>query len=208
MFILDRDLLPLEPLLFRDVAWASQRPVSGIADIAGTTLTATLQDSSFTSAGVEPGFVLVLEGAAYEVIAVHGHDEVEISQPRPTPESPALPPPPATGRPFQVITFRPQIAAAHAQLLTMLGLAEGSPGAPAITNPGELRRPEALLALSMIYGAASVLSGKGSPLAQRAAHYRRLFARERHTWRALLDLDGDGLPDATRRLNILQLVRA
>lgn len=205
MFILDRDLLPLEPLLFRDVAWASQRPVSGIADVAGTTLTATLQDSSFTSAGVEPGFVLVLEGAAFEIVAVHGHDEVEISQPRPSPQSPALPPPPATGRPFQVITFRPQIAAAHAQLLAMLGLADGSPGD--ITNPEELRRPEALLALSMIYGAASVLSGEGSPLAQRGAHYRRLFARERHARRALLDLDGDGLPDATRRLDILRLVR-
>ncbi len=47
MFALDRDLLALEPNLFRDAAWAGQRVVSGVGDVAGETLTLLTQDVDF-----------------------------------------------------------------------------------------------------------------------------------------------------------------
>ncbi|MFG0260543.1 MAG: hypothetical protein ACF8LK_09355 [Phycisphaerales bacterium JB041] len=47
MFATDRDLLVLEPSLVRDIGWVGQRLARGSGDIAGTTLTMTVQDVGF-----------------------------------------------------------------------------------------------------------------------------------------------------------------
>ena len=69
MFATDRDLLALEPNLFRDVGWVSQRLVVGTGSISGTTLTMSAQDVAFDGAGVGAGSVVVVDSAAYEVRA-------------------------------------------------------------------------------------------------------------------------------------------
>src|SRR3954470_14123560 len=69
MFASDRDLLAMEPNLFRDVGWVGQRLVSGTGGVAGTTLTLTAQDVDFEDGGVGAGCVVLVDGAPYEVLA-------------------------------------------------------------------------------------------------------------------------------------------
>lgn len=214
MFTTDRDLLALEPSLFRDLAWAGQRLVSATGAIAGTTLTISSHDVTLEAAGVGAGHVALVDGAAYEVLARLSPTTATISRLRDDPDGPALPPSPVSGKPAAVHTFRPQIAVAHGTLLAMLGLAPaGAPRAGAVTeeavmNAGELRAAESLLALSLIWSAAASLGGADSAAAARAEHYRRRFAHERSRAAARLDLDGDGVADATRRANVVQCSRA
>ena len=69
MFINDRDLLLLEPNLFRDASWAGQLLVSATGDVTGTTLTLSTFDVDFDAARVDTGYVVVVNGTAYEVIS-------------------------------------------------------------------------------------------------------------------------------------------
>lgn len=112
-----------------------------------------------------------------------------------------------------VFTFAPQIAAAHAAVLRMLGLPAAGTGLPgeadetAITNPRDLATLEALLTLSLVWSAAAAVAGSGGGAAARAEEYRRRAARERSTVAARLDVDGDGVVDAERRAGAGVLVR-
>lgn len=215
MFATDRDLLMLEPNLFRDVQWVGQRLVSGTGSISGTTLTLASQDVGLDAAGVAAGHIVVVDGAPYEVLARLSASTATISRLRDDPDGAALTPSPVTGKPVQVVTFRPQIAIVHWQVLRMLGIEpeaapQGQPGEESITNPAALRTLEALGALHLVYAAAA---GPGAGDARtsyewgRMQIYRERFAAERQCAAARIDLDGDGLPDATRRLNVVQYVR-
>ena len=90
----------------------------------------------------------------------------------------------------------------------MLGIGvDDSPGEPDITNPGAFARFEAFGALHLIWSSASASSGPDSPLGMLGEEYRRRFERERQRVAARIDLDGDGVPDATRRPNVLRFIR-
>ncbi len=214
MFASDRSLLVLEPTLFRDVVWVGQRLVGGMGDVAGTTLTLTSQDVTLEAANVEAGYVVLVGGAPYEVIERLTATTATISRIRASTGDGALPPTPVTAQAVAVVTFRPQIAMVHAQVLRLLGIEPGAtaqPGTPSessITNPEALEHIEALGAIHLILAAAAALSPPESALWARAEMYRQRFASERQRAIARLDLDGDGLADATRRLNIIQFIRA
>lgn len=213
MLATDRDLLALEPNLPRDAAWAGQRLVYGAGNIAGTTLTLTSQDVDFTAAGVAAGHVVSVGGTPYEVVAVLTATTATISRLRDDEDGPLIAPTPATGQVVEVITQRPQIALVEQQVLRMLGIEPGAEAAAgvlseaSIITPGSLRRVVCLGALHLVYSAAAALSQAGSPLWLRAEMYRRRFAEERQRASAAVDTDGDGIADATRRLNVLQLAR-
>ncbi len=214
MFATDRDLLVLEPNLFRDVAWAGQRLVSATGSISGATLTLSQFDVDLASAGVTAGHVATVDGVSYEVLTRLSPASATVSRLRAGTTDPALPPSPASGRPVTIASFRPQIALIHHQVLRMLGIepmdppALGRPTETSITNPDALARLEALGALHLILAAAAALEPPGGPLGARADLYRARFGDERQRAAARIDLDGDGLPDATRRLNVIQLMRA
>jgi hypothetical protein len=216
MFATDRDLLALEPNLFRDVGWISQRLVIGTGSVAGATLTLSAQDVTLAQAHIEPGHIVLMDGAPYEVLARPSDTTLTISRLRDDPEGDPLAPSPATGKPVVIYTFRPQIALIHAQILRMLGLepaasdVAGVPTESNITNPAALRHLECLGALYLIYTAATApdATWRTSHEFNRAQIYRDRFAAERHRTAAALDLDGDGRPDATRRLNLIQFVRS
>jgi hypothetical protein len=220
MFTSDRDLLILEPNLFRDCGWTSQRLLVGTGTISGGVLTLSAMDNDFAAAAVGAGFVAVVDGTAYEILARLSATSAALSRPRPAAADPALPPTPAADKPVEVWTFRPQLALAHATILRMLGIDAADPVVPGrvteddITNPSSLRIAEALLALQLIYDATvSIIApptkaGWSHPIWSRAQIYRERFEQERQRAAARIDLDGDGLPDATRRLNVIQLRRA
>lgn len=213
MFASDRDLLVVEPNLFRDVAWLSQRVLRGTGSISGTTLTISAADGGFDTAGVGPGSVVVVDGVSYEVIERLSATQATISRPRPGALDPVLPPAAVSGKDTWVMTFSPQIAAVHGDILARLGVrAEGDetgdgPAESAITNPAALARLEVLGTLAMVWGAAAALQGQGSPAAERAEWYRARFARERESVSVRLDLDGDGQVDAARHLGSTRMVR-
>ncbi len=210
MFARDRDLLTLEPNLLRDVGWAGQRLVRGTGGAAGTTLAMTEQDVAFDAAGVGAGNVVLVDGTAYEVIERTTSASLVISRLRAAESDPLLPASPASGVPVEVTTFRPQIALVHAQTLRMLGIDPESadePGEASVKSPWALRLLVSLGALHLVYAAASALAPVGSPLRERAEMYRERFAAERQRVAARIDTDGDGEPDAVRRLNVLLLER-
>lgn len=211
MFASDRDLLVLEPNLFRDVGWVGQRLARGTGAIGGTTLTISGADVALDAARVGPGMVAVVNGVAYEVLARLSASALTISRPRLSAGDPAQPPTPVAGVEAMIVTFGPQIGLVHQQLLRMLGIepadAAARPGEADITNAAALTRLEALGALHLVYAAASGAGGPDSAAAQRAAMYRARFADERERAAARIDTDGDGAPDATRRFNVVQFVR-
>lgn len=214
MFINDRDLLVAEPNLFRDVVWVGQRLCRGTASTLNTTLTMTAPDTDFVAASVTTGHVVVVDGAAYEVIERIDGSVLTVSRLRPDAGDPPIPVPPIEDKPAWVVTFAPQIAVIHRQILRMLEVepsaSPSNPSAPlesSITNPQDLAAMEIFGTLYLVMSAAAATSGPQSPLGIRAAFYRSLFSQERARAAALLDLDGDGVAENVRRLNVAFLRR-
>lgn len=214
MFATDRDLLVLEPSLVRDVGWAGQRVVKGTGDVSGTTLTMTSQDVGFDLAEVGAGHVVTVGGVVYEVVDALSNTQLTISRMRADPAGAALPPSATTGAAVEVMSYRPQIAMVHGQVLRMLGIDPdageeiGVVTEASITNGPSLALLEALGALHLVFAAASALAGEGSPAAFKMGMYRDRFAAERGRAAARIDTDGDGVADATRRPSVVQLVRS
>lgn len=215
MFARDRDLLAYEPDLFRDVAWSGQRLVKALGSILSgtTTLMIGTQDVNFTEAGVEAGYVVVVGGTPYEVIERVGDLSVTVSRVRQDDDDPLITPSPASTATTTVVSYRPQLRMVHDQLLRTIGIEPEDPAElervteADITNPGALKAIEAMSTIHMVLSSAAALSGPDSTLWRRAQHYRDLVARERQRVGVRIDLDGDGVPDATRRLNVVQFMR-
>lgn len=211
---LDRDLLAFEPLLFLQIAWAGQRLVSGTGSIVGTTLLLTEYDVAPDEAGVGPGYVVSVDGVPCEILDLAFEGALTISRLRASTGDPPIPPAPVADKPVTIVTLRPQIEIVQAQVLRMLGIdptatpAPGAVTAASITNPHALRRVVALGALHLAFAAAAALSPPDDPLRARVESYRARYAEERRRASAAIDTDGDGLPDATRRLNVLKFIRA
>ncbi len=211
MFVTDRDLLVLEPGVFRDVVWLGQRLVRGVGSVSGTTLTMTSQDTGFDDAGVGAGSVVVIDGVALEVLSRTSGSELEVSRLRESVSGAGVGAGSIVNKVVDVSTFGAQAALVHAQVLRMLGLeASGSaldaPGEDDVVNPQDFSLVEALGTLHVVYASASA-AGAGD-LAGKAAMYRERFAAERQRVDARIDLDGDGVADATRRMNVVQFARA
>lgn len=212
MFTSDRDLLVLEPGLFRDASWVGQQLARGEARInSGIAL--------FTAGGINrdaalPGMVLVIGRIPLEIMHVIDDTQVEVSLLRADIADPVIVPTDMTAAPALCTTFRPQIALMHHQILAMLGLARageetfGNFSEDAVTNPGELTLLESLGALNLIFSGLAAASGPDSVAWQKADMYAKRFARERFRAHAKLDTNNDGQPDALRRCNIMHLVRA
>ena len=214
MFCRDRDLLALEPGLFRDCLWAAHVRVRSTGSLAGGII--SLDDPALAGAAVAPGMVALFAGVPLEITSTTGDTKINISLLRPDPADAPILPRDADAAEVVVHTFAAQIALAHARMLHMLGLRPaGSPPFPAgsldetaVTNPRDLAHAEALCTLHLIYSAAAAGLRDDSPAAQRAAMYRARFTLARAQARALIDTTGDGIPDAARTLNTLLLQRA
>jgi hypothetical protein len=216
MFARDRDLLALEPTLFRDIGWRAQERLSGQADLSAGTLTLTSFDIHFAAAGVTRGHIVLAGGGAgaeavpLEVLERLSDTQVTVSRLRGREDDEPVPPADAAAQPISVRTFAPQIALAHEELLRLAGVAPAGcawPCASDVMNSGDLRTAEALSALALVFSAAAGTPGHAAPVyAQRAERYRRLAARARE--QTAVQLAGaDGRHIATRRFNIGQLHR-
>lgn len=199
--------------MFRDVLWLGQRLVRGVGSVSGTTLTMTSQDEGFDDAGVGAGHVVVVDGVALEVVSRESATELEVSRMRDAPGGAAIGAGSISEKEVTVSTFSPQISIVHSQVLRMLGLrasgeAGDGPSEEDVVNGAGVGLAEALGAVHLVYAAAAAAGGSAGDLAHRAALYRERFGAERQRAAALIDTDGDGEADATRRMNVIQFVRA
>lgn len=213
MFSQDRDLMVYEPGLLRDVAWVGQRRLSATGSVSGTTL--TLASGSFTDAQVQAGQVVLFDGVALEIVSVESATTATVSLLRADAGGGAVAPIAASNRSVMIYDFSPQRAIVHRQVLAMLGIdsaGDGSDGINGIdesmvTNPGALTRLECLGTLHLVYSGASA-PGRGSDrFEQRVGLYLERYRRERESVVAMIDMDGDGIAEATRRANGFVLSR-
>lgn len=211
MFASDRHLVLLEPNLFSDVAFFGQRlvPPSGCS-VSGTTL--TISGVDLAALGVAAGSVVLLDGVPLEVIERLNATQLTVSRLRAAASEATITPP--AGSSASIFTFRHQIAAAHEQLLGMIGIgASALPGAAAlaesrITNAEALWRLEALLTLRDLYRSlVSRAGGDAAPWAARANFYAKRFDAERQRTFAAIDTDGDGVADVARYFSMVRTVR-
>ncbi|HED54227.1 MAG TPA: hypothetical protein ENJ00_08505 [Phycisphaerales bacterium] len=215
MFAQDRDLVVYEPRLFLDVVWLGQRLASESGQVISSVAVAS--GASFVSLGIMPGQIVNYDDASYEIVQVLGATQLGISRPRASTSDPVVPTPDSALTTFTIYTFAHQLAIVHGQILRMLGIEPdvvAQPGETVITesnilNPGALVRLEALGALHLIFSAASAsgVAGDGGGFAERAAMYRERFIAERSRVSVLIDADGDGKAEATRRPSVMHFVR-
>jgi len=214
-FCTDTDLLHWEPTLFQDAAFASQTLISGTnATLAGTAL--TIPSGSFTASHVVPGGVVALTGGTsgcYPIVTVDAATQLTLSTMYdglfPVSGGAAVPSPAgsATGLAYAVRTFWPQRQVVAELLLQASGVDPARHTADAVLNPDALRKPNALGAIQMIYSALAAAAAAPGVYAIRAELYERLYRRALRSARVDLDLDGDGIADVTRALNVLELQR-
>ncbi|GAB5497451.1 MAG: hypothetical protein Phyf2KO_25310 [Phycisphaerales bacterium] len=215
MFALDRDLLVYEPRLFLDVVWVGQRMLFETGTVVSGIVVSSGAD--FTAAGVRVGHVLNYKEASYEVVQELGSTQLGISVPRADSDDSVILPPDSASTTLRVYTFAHQMQQVHDQILRMLGIESDVDPAPgeltvteeSIVNPGALRRLEVFGTLHLVFSAASA-SGVGSEtdtFSQRAEMYRKRYQEERERVSVLIDTDGDGVADATRRPSVTRFLR-
>jgi len=208
--ITDRDLLLIEPGIFKnamDIATLLIDAADG--SVSGTSLNSASSD--FESMSIDAGHVAVLEGEITEVVARVSTTELTVSLPRVTSEDPLIAPTAGSGLTVKVPTFGRQINFSEAWVLGALGLDAGdlglTPDESAILNPCDIGRLIALETVARVFAAAAALDPADQSLADSATHYAGEVAAARHRTQAILDLDGDGCADASRRVCAIALTR-
>ena len=211
-FITDRDLLALQPSLFREVSYLSQTLLRATLAVASGQL--TISGGAAFPASVHVGHVALVGDRAMEITAITSSTSLAVSLTRAEPDGSVIAPPAIADTPGSIATFGPQIGIIHHQLLRMLGLEASeraidpfAPGEASVLNPRDLAMVEAVGTLHLIYTAAAAVTASESPLSARAAHYKERFSQERWRARAIIDTDGDGRADAVRTVNVLRMTR-
>ena len=209
-FATARNMLVLEPNLFRDVKFSGQVLVSASdGSVSGTTLTSI--SSNFTTQQITVGQIVLVEQVPVEVVAVLSSSSLTVSRLRADINGSAIPPGPGFNLNFEIVSFLPQITLIHQLLLQAFGLNQGAilgePQESNLINTQEAGMVEALGTLHLIYAGASALIGEQGLLWNKAQMYRDRFRSAREQLVMQFDLDGDGLPDASRSSNVIRLLR-
>lgn len=213
--ITDTDLLRLDPDIFHRADTAATRLLeTADAQTSGSTLTSATAD--FESAGIDAGHVAVLEkGGVIEVLEIVERSDAQtlsVTRPRATTDEPTIEPTADTNWSLRIVSFARLVEAARIDLLAAADLGENdSPAAVSVNvvlHPQPLAR---LLARWTIERAWTQAAAASPDDASIAAALDAARSQLRHAWGrtvVVLDLDGDGVADATRRLSVAAMRRS
>jgi len=159
--ITDTDILKVEPSLFSDDCFESQKLSSGLNGIvAGTQFTSSGVD--FTSAGIGAGHVIKLVSAdgaidgVFEIVSVIDSTHLTVSVLRSDPAGSPVPVGSASGLNWEIKTYAPQIYDIEQELSFRLRCTPGYPASgialDEIDNPAAVKRAWLYLLLAMLYG--------------------------------------------------------
>ena len=202
-FCRDVDLLKCEPVLFRELALASQTLCTGNdGGLSGTALTSDSVD--FEGATVSAGHVVYVQDddglvdGCYEVVARTGATSLAVSVVRASDDDDAIAPPSGTGLRYRVSTFDAQAQEVSYGLLQYFGLeghvGTGESDAWTVLNPEVLKQAAVYALLAAVF-ASSATRGDDEILWQKSLRYQRLFTTARLKARLALDVDNDGLAE-------------
>lgn len=209
----DRVLLSMEPAVFIEAGAAAVTLMSiADAEVAGTSLTSASAD--FESAQIDDGHVGVVNGVAIEVLGRVQATELTVSLPRASIDDDGMPPGDGETLAFKVLTFAPLIARVQADVIASLGPraagdGDAEPLAPGtIINQSELANVIALRTLEQAFATAAAAGPDEAALQSQAALYRKRAEFAAQQFVARVDLDGDGVADASRALRVAVLMRS
>ncbi len=209
-FSTDRDLLLVEPNLFNEVLFASQKRLDAADGIvSGTTLTSASAD--FAAAQVGASSVVLIAGQACEVIARVDAHTLTVSRPRRILGDTPIPPAAGTGLAVVVRTFAPQAQLVHDALLTRLGVNVGSSDAELfesqIVSLSLMTKLEVLGTLAHVYAAAVALGADNAVPREKHTYYKVNFDAACRFARVHMDFNGDGEADAIKDMALIDLLR-
>jgi hypothetical protein len=209
--VTDRDLLIVEPSAFVDAASAATVLLSA-ADGGVSSETLTSASSNFATLGIDSAHVIVVAGQPLEIVQRLSATQLEVSRPRAASADAKIAPGNGSNQAFSVPTFARLIAQTQFDLLQALGARPDDPSLPLaeddVLNPEPLSRLIALRALERVFALASAHDPDDASLAGRSAVLAAQAADLAASTVILLDLDGDGEADATRRVRVAAWLRA
>ncbi|MBN1844786.1 MAG: hypothetical protein JW810_03820 [Sedimentisphaerales bacterium] len=204
-FSKDVDLLKWEPVVFRELAPASQTLSQGEdGSLEGTVFTSAA--ASFESCGVAAGQVVCLSDGmslegCYEIVSVDSATQLTVSVLRPDEDGDPIAPPSGTEISHRISTFDPQAEEVAYGLLQYFGM-EAEPDDPQkigeILNTRALRQASVFGVLSTLFAAASCGRNDASGYRQKSLRYQNLFHTARGRSRLEVDTDGDARAEQFR----------
>lgn len=216
--ISDRDLLTIEPSMFVDAQGeGTLLAEASDANVTRSNRKLTSTASDFIADGITTSHVVVVtypigDNQVLEITSVPTATTLVVSRIRAQSSDPAIGPQEGSSLPIKIITFQRAIDEAQARVLGALGLVDTGQSDDLdendITNPQDVERMVAMLTIARVLARASADDPSDAGLAARSALYSTRVREVAHQTRALIDLDGDGLPDATRRIDVLSLARS
>ena len=210
LLITDRDLLIMEPSVFISAGEIATRLASATDGVvAGTGLTSATSD--FEASGVAANNVAVIAGTPVEVVNRIQATQLDISLPRAAADDDKIAPGDGSSLAIEVLTFERLIQQVQQSILLDFGVDPTDPVRPldelSLLNPQAVGSLIALRTIHHAFAAAAARNPTDQSLAARASLYARLASSALRQTSCVFDLDGDGRPDTTRRLDVVTLVR-
>jgi len=213
-FSKDVDLLKWEPVLFVELAAASQTLCQG-EDGVLSDITFTSSNASFDDAGVTAGQVIYLQDGepldgCYEIVSVDSATQLTVSVLRLSKEDDPVAPPSGNTISYRISTFDPQAEEAAYGLLQYFGIEaveDESSALGEILNLRALRQASVFGVLNVVLAAAAGGKNDRSGEWAKSQRYQELFHTARSKVRIELDTDSDNVAEAFRSGGTVRLRR-
>ncbi|MCL2648129.1 MAG: hypothetical protein FWD61_14145 [Phycisphaerales bacterium] len=202
-FCEDAELLAWEPGIFSDEGGGAFVHQAVIREAAGALTGTGLVMGSGVLGAVLPGMVMQVSLAdgtmsqLTEVVSVEDSSHATISALRGRSTEAAVAPLVSGAVKVTVVTFRPQIAAVGDSLLELVGVSSGrgNEASPKFGGTAGFRAAAVFGTLAAVYRALAATENASNIVLSKRAFYEGLAQASRQTISALVDANGDGVPE-------------
>jgi hypothetical protein len=210
----DVDLLKWEPVLFVELAPASQTLCQGEDGVLNGTMFSS-SGAAFDEAGVTAGQVMYLNDGesldgCYEIVSVDSATQVTVSVLRQSEEDDPVAPPSGSEISYRVSTFDPQAEETAYDLMQYFGIETGEDEESSvgeILNQRVLRQASVFGVLNAVFAAAACGKNDVNGYWAKSQRYQELFHTARSKARIELDTDSDNVAEQFRSGGTVQLRR-